>query len=161
MQSERLRIAIEALVLLADEPPDRDATAADSYWLAARLSVRASVLRRSLAGLTRAGITGARPGPGGGFVLRRRAREITLGAVYRAVGPASPFGNTAAPSRRRDRTVDLTTHVLGEILVGAEAARLAALDQTTLDEILAKVRTARRHEVATARRGRRAIGKRA
>lgn len=107
-----------------------------SEALAAGVGSTASLTRRLLLPLARDGLVRAKLGKHGGIALGRGAREITLGAIYRAAVGEKPVlaGRTGVPhlcdvSSRAEKYFAL---IAGE----ADAAMLAVLERRTLDESL-------------------------
>lgn len=110
-----------------------------SETIAASVNTNASLIRRLLGQLMRAGLTTSRLGAGGGTMLARTADRITLGDVYRAVDAGRIFGlhreepNAACAVGRNIQAV-LCTEI--------DDARLALerrLDATTIAQIAAGV----------------------
>lgn len=131
--STRFAAATHLMVLLASER-DRPQT---SDLLAKSLVTNPAVVRRLLGALTKAGLTSSRLGKGGGSVLAKGPKKITLADIYRAVeepgliampradpDPACPIGGAVGP-------------MLGQIADAAEAAFMAALEAVSL-KLLAK-----------------------
>ena len=79
--STRFPVAIHILVLIAVQ----QGTPVPSELIADSVNSHASVVRRILAALNKAKITDAQMGSGGGAVLAKPAKDITLLEVYRAV----------------------------------------------------------------------------
>ncbi len=91
--NSRLAAAAHLLVLLEQH---RGVPVASAH-LAASLNTHATHVRRLLGALAAAGITTAQLGAGGGALLARRAGQITLLDVYRAVDAGELFAAPAAP----------------------------------------------------------------
>ncbi|MDQ6937146.1 MAG: Rrf2 family transcriptional regulator [Actinomycetota bacterium] len=86
-----------------------------------------------LSDLRRAGLVRSQRGAHGGYALARPAREITLGAVFRAVdGPLAEVRG-----RRPDQTsyTGVAEH-LPEVWVAVRASLRRVLDETTLEHVL-------------------------
>jgi Rrf2 family protein len=80
--SERLSAALHVLVHMA-ERPDAALTSAE---MAAFVGTNPVVIRRSFAGLRRAGIVTSVKGHGGGWRLARPAEAVTLAEIQHALG---------------------------------------------------------------------------
>lgn len=110
-----------------------------SEAIAASVNTNASLIRRLLGQLTRAGLTTSRLGAGGGTMLARPAHGITLGDVYRAVDAGDVFAlhregpNPACPVGRHIQTL-----LVAEIDRATRALE-AALDETTVADVVAGV----------------------
>src|SRR5215207_9248111 len=79
--NSRFAVAVHVLTLLEQSRGEP----VTSEYLAASVHTNPSLVRRLLGTLARAGLTTSRLGLGGGALLARRADEITLLDVYRAV----------------------------------------------------------------------------
>ena len=85
--------------------------------------------------LKNAGIVRSRPGAGGGYMLARSPREITVGDIIRVVeGPIAPVKCTAEDGRRDvcPRVDDCVTHVMWKRL-GAKIENF--FDSVTIKEL--------------------------
>ena len=101
--------------------------------MAARASTNSAVIRKILSMTNRAGLTTARLGQGGGALLARPAKKITLADVYDAVGEPALF----SPPRCAPDADCPIGRGIGEALE-ARAARAygalrAELARTTID----------------------------
>ncbi len=85
--SQGVEWSIHACHLMAELPPDQALSASQ---LAEFFDLPTPYLRKHMQALSRAGITVAAPGPGGGYQLARPAREVTLLDVVEAVDGAAP-----------------------------------------------------------------------
>src|SRR3954447_23339807 len=86
-QSSRFPLAVHVLVALSFRP--EDFISSDS--LSRTVCTNAVVVRRVIASLRRAGFVVSQPGAAGGVRLARRARQISLCDVYRAVAGVELF----------------------------------------------------------------------
>ena len=85
--SSRFAVAVHVLTLLAwagDEPLKSD-------YIAGSVNTNPVVIRRILCALAHAGLVTSQTGAAGGTRLARKAAEITLTEVYRAVEPRAIF----------------------------------------------------------------------
>jgi Rrf2 family protein len=134
--SSRFAVAVHILTLLemsGGEP-------VTSERIAGSVNTHPAVIRRLLSMLAKAGIAASRLGAGGGALLARPARSITLLDVYRAVEDADVFAmhhgqpNPACPVGR---------HVQGALGVATSEAQRAMeekLARRTIADVLADVR---------------------
>lgn len=145
--SSRFAVAVHILTLLETghgEP-------LTSEYMAGSVNTNASVVRRILSLLARAGLTRARMGAGGGTVLARPASEITLGDVYRAVECEGQLfalhhekPNPRCPVGRNIQAV------LGRATTAAESALERELGERTLADVMAEVEAEGRNVRAAA-----------
>ncbi|WP_299866775.1 Rrf2 family transcriptional regulator [uncultured Hoeflea sp.] len=85
-QDNRLSRVLHALLHL--DGMDKPAT---SEQIAQMLQTNAAVVRRTMSGLRDAGIVTSTKGHGGGWSLAKPLDEITLLAIYNALGPPQLF----------------------------------------------------------------------
>jgi Rrf2 family protein len=135
----RLAVAVHILTLLersGGEP-------VTSEYLAGSVNTNASLIRRLLSQLARAGLTTSQMGSGGGALLARPADQITLRDVYRAVDedrdviPMHAAPNPRCPVGRNIQAV-LETRIHA-----VEQAMEQELSRTTIAELAGDVT---RHE---------------
>jgi Rrf2 family protein len=106
-----------------------------SELLARSMSTNPAVFRRTMAGLREAGLVRSEKGHGGGWRLARPLREITLLAVYEALGRPNLFaiGNR---TRHSDCLVEKGVNaVMADTMAEAEALFAKRFGDITLDEI--------------------------
>ncbi len=106
-----------------------------SEALAGYLGTNAVVVRRTMAGLRRAGIVASEKGHGGGWRLDRLAAAITLADVHEALGSPEllAFGNRSeAPQCLAEQAVNAR---LAETMAAAQALVLQRLAGVTLADI--------------------------
>lgn len=133
--STRFAVAVHLLALMA---ADRRKPLT-SETLAESVATNPAVVRRLLGMLSRAGLTSAQLGKGGGASLAKGPKKITLLEIYRAVeepgliplhrtapNPACPVGGHIKPA-------------LQQIADQAEIAFEAALEKTTLKQIAKEI----------------------
>ena len=112
--------------MLALEPEARN-----SARLAASAGTHPVVIRRLLGLLQRAGLVGARTGPGGGFALSRPAASIKLADVFRAVDK-----DGAGTPRHRPNAACPVGLAIPDVIRGigarAERAFLSSLEAETV-----------------------------
>jgi len=133
--NSRFAFAVHILTLIArgeGEP-------VTSEYIAGSVNTNPSLVRRILSRLTRAGLTTARMGTGGGALLARPAEQITLRDVYRAVNDGELFAlhrerpNPACPVGRNIQAM------LETRFDAATRALEAELDRSTIADALADV----------------------
>lgn len=131
--NSRFAVAVHILTLIArggGQPVTSD-------YIAGSVNTNASLVRRLLSQLTRAGLTTSQMGIGGGALLARPADRITLRDVYRAVDEGEIFGlhrerpNPACPVGRNIQSAletrfDAATRALEQELDRTTIAGLAA-----------------------------------
>lgn len=126
-------MALHILAHLA-ETEERPTT---SEALAAHCLTNPVVIRRSLAGLRKAGIVASEKGHGGGWTVARPAATISLREVYLALGERGELGS-GPESSSGDCLIEAA---IGDALDGyygeAEALLLRRLDEVTLADLAA------------------------
>jgi Rrf2 family protein len=136
--SARTDYAIRALLMLAEDAPG----AAEGHLvgvpvsadtLARRQTLPRKFLEAILADLRRAGIVVSQRGPTGGYTLSRRAAEISLGDVFRAVdGPLAEVRGL----RPHETSYDGVAQHLPIVWVAVRASLRRVLDGTSLEQLL-------------------------
>ena len=129
-RSSRLSIALHALVHLHAQPGKSLTSAA----LATCLMTNPVVVRRVLGELREAGIVDASKGPNGGWSLSRPAEEITLHAVYSAMGERLLIRTESDPGDVTCAIVRSVDRVMTDFLDDAEALRAARLQRVRLSD---------------------------
>ncbi len=107
-----------------------------SEVLATTMATNPAIFRRTMAGLRQAGHVHSGKGHGGGWMLARPLREITLLDVYLALGRPTlfAFGNRSAnPECKVERAVN---DVLGDTMAAAEALFVERFGAVTLDQLM-------------------------
>lgn len=126
---------------------------ATSELIAASVNTNASLIRRLLSQLARAGLTTSQMGSGGGALLARPASAITLLDVFRAVDekrdviPMHPSPNPRCPVGRN------IALVLESRIAAAERALQEELSGTTIAELAGDVSRREQRRSATGRAG--------
>jgi Rrf2 family protein len=114
-------------------------TAIPSEALAKRMGSHAVVMRRTMAGLRRAGIVHSEKGHGGGWTLARPLSEVTLADVYDALGTPQLLAmenRTESPGCLVERAVNAA---LSDAFAAAEAVLLARFRSLTLAELSTRI----------------------
>ena len=130
-RSSRLSLALHALVHLHLQP----GAAMTSATLAQCLITNAVVVRRVLGELRNAGIVGASKGHDGGWRLLQPATEISLFAIYTAMGESLLIRTASDPGDRHCGIVRAVDGVMGDFLADAEALLAARLTRVSLADI--------------------------
>lgn len=133
--NSRFATAVHILTLVA-RGEGRPVT---SEYIAGSVNTNPSLVRRLLSQLTRAGLTTAQMGAGGGALLARPADRITLRDVYRAVDEGEIFAmhreppNPACPVGRNIQSL------LETRFDAAARALERELERTTIADLTAEV----------------------
>lgn len=133
--NSRLAVAVHVLVLLEQHA----GTPVPSDQIAASANTNPTVVRRLLATLAAAGLTTAQLGPGGGALLAKRARDITLLDIYRVVDDGTLF---ALPSNAPDPACSVGRNIRPALAAHFDAATRAVereLARTTIADVLREV----------------------
>lgn len=132
----RFAVAAHVLVILHIQ----DGVPATSEYIAESVNTNPSLIRRLLSQLARAGLTSSQMGAGGGALLARPARDITLLDVYRAVDEDAdviPLHQAPNPKCPVGRNIH---GVLEKRVERAERALHGELARTTIAELAGDVR---------------------
>ena len=130
-RSSRLSLALHALVHLHKQSD----TPMTSATLAQCLMTNAVVVRRVLGELREAGLVTSAKGHDGGWRLLRRADEISLHAVYAAMGESLLIRTESDPGDVQCGIVRSVNTVMGEFIADAEALLAERLQRISLDDI--------------------------
>lgn len=130
-RSSRLSIALHALVHLHAQP----GKSLTSSALSTCLLTNPVVVRRVLGELREAGIVEASKGPNGGWTLARPAEDITLHAVYAAMGERLLLRTESDPGDAACGIVRAVDRVMTDFLDDAEALLAARLGRVKLSDI--------------------------
>src|SRR5215468_5100721 len=138
--SSRFAVAVHILALMAaaeDEPIKSD-------QMAGSVNTNPVVIRRILCSLSRADLITSQTGAAGGSRLARRAGQISLLDVYRAVEEGGVFAlHRQSPSRRclvGGGIESVLKDVLGEVNLAVERV----LSKTTIEQVFQSVRERKR-----------------
>lgn len=136
MLSSRAKYATRALLDLSlrfDQGP------VQIHDIAARQNIPVKFLEQILLALKLSGFVQSRKGPGGGYLLARAPREITLGAVVRAMdGPIAPISCVSISGYHECGCPDPATCGLRTIWKEARDALAEVMDGTTFADICAR-----------------------
>jgi Rrf2 family protein len=125
-------VAVHLLTLLAYLPDELQS----SEEMAVSAGSNPVHIRRVLGRLRSAGLVESRPGPHGGWRLRRDPAQVRLGEIWRAVDGAEHVlglhgANPECPVGRQ------VQHALVDLDGRAAAALVAELDRTTVADVMA------------------------
>ncbi|WP_439643521.1 Rrf2 family transcriptional regulator [Gemmatimonas sp.] len=143
--NSRLTVASHVLGMIASLERE-EGRGATSDELASSVGTNAVVIRRVLGQLKTAGIIDTRRGAGGGSVLSRDPRDITLRAVYEAVEDdcGGLIGRHAGALGEHCPVAPVIADYLNSLYVEAEEALKRTLADVTVDamsrEVMARVR---------------------
>jgi len=131
--TSRFTMALHALGMIALEGERSGRRPVTSETLARSINTNAVVVRRVLADLRRAGLVETRRGAGGGVVLARPARKISLRCVWEALeGREQLFGRYPSGPNPRCPMGRCLADYLEDLYGQAEAALKASLGKVTL-----------------------------
>ncbi|MEQ8445708.1 MAG: Rrf2 family transcriptional regulator [Pelagibacterium sp.] len=131
----RFAVAVHILAFLGTQ----DGIPASSELIAGSVNTNASLIRRLLSQLTRAGLARSQMGTGGGALLAMDAGKITLLEVYRAVdeqGDVFAIHQDPNPKCMVGRNIQAVLRVR---IDEAERALQAELARTTIADIAADI----------------------
>jgi Rrf2 family protein len=138
--SSRFTVAVHVLTLLAYE----EGRALTSDYIAGSVNTNPVVIRRVLGLLSKAGLISTTEGAGGGTVLAKPPKRITLADVFHAVEQGELFAlppnepNPLCPVGRCVQTI------LGEHLEGFQGLIERAMSRVSVAEILEEVKSGSR-----------------
>ena len=95
------------------------------------------VIRRTMAGLRRAGIVRSEKGHGGGWSLARKLDKVTLADIYDALGLSTPFNIAHRQKSPKCLLERAANRVLAEALAEAEALLVSRFRRITVADVLA------------------------
>lgn len=104
--------------------------------LSAQESIPVKFLEQILLALRHAGFLSAKRGVGGGYTLRKRPSEISVGDIIRAMdGPIAPVPCAAAQPTEECSCPDRNTCPLRLLMIEVRNQICCHLDGTTLEEM--------------------------
>lgn len=134
--STRFALSVHILTLLAQHRGET----LTSARIADSAGANPAFIRRILCDLARAGLTKGRLGKGGGAMLAKGPKRISLMDVYRAVEKDSLVPAPKEPSdQNADDLSEKLPFVLGDAIDEAEAAFFTALDNVSLKQVVKEV----------------------
>jgi len=143
MISQKARYAIKALIALASAPPGAPVQTREIAERGGRIP--RAFLEQILLDLKRHRVVESRRGKVGGYSLTRAPGDLSLGEILRIVdGPIAPLSCLSKNYYRRcDDCEEEETCALRLALIEAFEAQVAALERTTLADVLARVAAAK------------------
>lgn len=133
--STRFETALHILAILARRKPEP----VTSEALAASIGANPAALRRLLGMLAAAGLTRAQLGKGGGAMLARGAKKVSLLDIYRAVETAPLIASRAACPPGGHPADGAVAAAFAEAIRPAEDAFRAALAGTSLKQFVKRL----------------------
>ncbi len=116
--------------------------------IATRQHLPVRYLEQILLGLKRAGFLQSKRGVSGGYYLAKHPREITIGAIVRAMeGPIIPI--FCVGSGKREICIEEPHCSLRDIWADVRDAVEQILDQTTLEDLCRQIRIKRERQGLT------------
>ncbi|MGH2668372.1 MAG: RrF2 family transcriptional regulator [bacterium] len=116
--------------------------------IARRQHLPVRYLEQILLGLKRAGFLQSKRGVSGGYYLAKHPREITMGAIIRAMeGPIIPI--YCVGSGKREVCIEEPHCSLRDIWADVRDAVEGILDQTTLEDLCRQIRVKRERQGLT------------
>lgn len=116
----------------------RDAVTSET--LAPMMKTNPVALRRTMAGLRRAGIVHSEKGHGGGWSLARPLESVSIRDVYDALGMSEPFTIGLREQRPKCQLERSVNRALGAALADAEALLEERFRGVTVANVLADAR---------------------
>lgn len=145
--NSRFAIAVHILTLMAHARQEP----LKSEEMACSVNTNPVVIRRILCALSKAGLVISQPGASGGTRLARKASEITLREVYRAVDAGSVFAlHPQPPNEKCPIGMNIETS-LDAILEEVERGVESVLEKITIEKVLKRVASERRAKGRTPR----------
>ncbi|HVH42222.1 MAG TPA: Rrf2 family transcriptional regulator [Labilithrix sp.] len=133
-RDSRLSVTLHLLLHMAET------SALTSEALARQTSSHPVVIRRTMAGLRKAGLVRSEKGHGGGWTLARPLDRLTLGDVYDALGMPTVFAmgdRTESPGCLVEQAVN---RAMRDAFGAAEALLMKRLHHVSLADLAADVR---------------------
>ncbi len=140
MLSQKAKYGIQALVYLARRGEGKAALIRE---IAESERLPKKFLEAILLELKSAGILHARPGKGGGYMLNRAPRTVTLGRVIRLIdGPLAPIPCVSQTAYVPCRDcLDEQTCGIRAVMKRVRDATAKILDETSLEDLIEEERT--------------------
>ncbi|MBY5394215.1 Rrf2 family transcriptional regulator (plasmid) [Rhizobium johnstonii] len=111
-----------------------------SEVLARSVNANPVFVKRVLVKLSKAKLAKTTVGKSGGYGLARSPNKISLLDIYVAVNPPDAFAIHAYPVSKECIISSNIKEVMGDVLVGTERAVHGHLSQTTLADVVSKIR---------------------
>lgn len=151
MLTARGKYGLKAMIHLASLQSDTTAQASE---IAKTHNIPKKFLDAILGDLRKTGLVISRRGPGGGYALARRPREIQLGMVIRALdGPLAPIACASRTAFRPCRDCkDVKACAIRIAMTAARDALSDVLDTLTISDLLIPAKSPRKPPSQLARR---------
>lgn len=130
-RSSRLSVALHGLVHLIN----RQDNAMTSTELGECMMTNPVVVRRVMGELREAGLVGSTKGHDGGWRLLKPPAEISLRAVYAALGESLLLRTESDPGDKACAIVRSVDAMMGDFLADAEALLAARLERMSLGDL--------------------------
>ncbi|MEX0561953.1 Rrf2 family transcriptional regulator [Raoultella terrigena] len=111
-----------------------------SRILAGSVNANPIFVKRILVKLSRAKLATTTVGKSGGYGLARSPEKITLSDIYSAINPPDAFAIHIYPKRKECVVSSNIKEVMTDVLVGTQEAIRRDLSQTTLADVVSKIR---------------------
>lgn len=111
-----------------------------SRILAGSVNANPIFVKRILVKLSRAKLATTTVGKSGGYGLARSPEKITLSDIYSAINPPDAFAIHTYPIRKECVVSSNIKEVMTDVLVGTQEAIRRDLSQTTLADVVSKIR---------------------
>lgn len=133
LQYKSFGLVLQALVILAQK-----GNTCSSCEIAELLSSEATLLRRTMAKLTREHILVTREGRDGGYLLNRAPEELTLAEIYRALEVGESRNKAVNETMCVNPVGERMKAACGELLDEMDRSVLSVLEQYTLADMVRK-----------------------
>ncbi|WNS45204.1 Rrf2 family transcriptional regulator [Paenibacillus sp. MMS20-IR301] len=133
-QHKSFGLVLQALVVLA-----RKGDTCSSCEMAELLSSEATLLRRTMAKLTRAQILVTKEGRDGGYGLNRNAEELTLAEIYQALETGESCTKTVNETMHGNVLGEQMLEAYSDIAEEMDRSMMAVLEKYTLADLLRKL----------------------
>ena len=111
-----------------------------SEILAGSVNANPVFVKRILVKLSKAKLAKTTVGKSGGYALARSPKSISLLDIYSAVDPPNAFAIHAYPKTKECVVSSNIKEVMSDVLVGTQKAVRRDLRQTTLADVVSKIR---------------------
>lgn len=111
-----------------------------SKILAGSVNANPIFVKRILVKLSRAKLATTTVGKSGGYGLARSPESISLSDIYSAVNPPDAFAIHTYPVRQECIVSSNIKEVMSNVLAGTQEAVLQDLSQTTLADVVSRIR---------------------
>ncbi|WP_342564457.1 Rrf2 family transcriptional regulator [Paenibacillus sp. FSL R7-0345] len=132
-QHKSFGLVLQALVVLA-----RKGDTCSSCEMAELLSSEATLLRKTMAKLTRAQILITKEGRDGGYGLNRDPEQLTLAEIYQALEAADTCSKAVNETMCGNALGEQMMDACGDIFAEMDRSMLAVLEKYTLADMVRK-----------------------